>query len=244
MNEDLALELVDQVREEYEDSTIFGKEVDREVVENRHQESFEVLSQWLPVQYDWVEGDSLSDIHKIGMSSGISNIHKLERQFLIERLEEAENVPTVSLSEITHNNLVEALTEVFNPTTLYIPTSKPFLDVDSQRSIGSIVDSFSELERAHLNTDPENSMEALYAIRSDYIRITQCTRVPLDQSDWLPDRPIRDINGEISEHSLYCSYGSTNQIDADYVLAAASIPSSDPYIRDNAAVKISIDNLP
>lgn len=242
MDQEPALELIEQVRSEYEDSAVFGEEVNREVVENHHQDTFRALPQCLPVQYNWVEGESVPEIAGVSISNGISNIHQLERRFLIKQLEEAGNVSTVSISELSHNTLVEALMEVYSPTTFYVPESKHFQDIDSRSAIRGVVDSFDELERRSINADVQDDLgEAIYAIHGNHIRVRQCTRPPVDQSDWLPERTHRDINRGIQEHPLYCAYGEYNQVDADYVIATASIPACEPHIRDNAAVKITVD---
>jgi hypothetical protein len=50
------------------------------------------------------------------------------------------------------------------------------------------------------------------------------------------------MNKKVPEHLLYCSYGVPDKRDNDYVLAVASILSDNPTIRDNAAVKITVED--
>lgn len=242
MNEDLALELVQELRDEYENSAVIGEEIRGNVVENRHQDSFEVLGNWIPISSTWVTGDTLPEISRLNLPSVVSGFHQAERWFLLEHLDQANNVPEVSIPEVTHNNLIDPLTEVYNPTHLYVPRSEPFLEIQSQKAINSITDAFDDLAEVGLNTDEQRNSEACYAIRGDYIQMDQCTRLPLDQSEWLPDRAVSTMNEKVSEHSLYCSYGVTDKRDSDYELAVASILSDNPTIQDNAAVKITVED--
>lgn len=242
MNDDLALELVQELRNEYENPAVIGEEIRGNVVENRHQDSFEVIGNWVPISSGWVTGDTLPEISRVNLPSVVSGFHQAERWFLLDQLDQADNVPTVSIPEITHNNLIDPLTEVYNPTHLYVPRSEPFLGVQSQRAISSITDAFDDLAEVDLNTDEQRNSEACYAIRGDYIQMDQCTRLPLDQSEWLPDRSVSTANEKIPEHPLYCSYGVSEKRDSDYVLAVASILSNNPTIRDNAAVKIVVED--
>lgn len=241
MNEELALELVEELRDEYAESPVIGGEVQADVINNRHQDSFEVLGQWIPIIYDWLLGDSLPGPPQINVSSRIANLHDGERWYLIDKLNQADNVPTETIPSITHNNFIDPLSEVYTPTQLYVPRSGPFLEHESRQAIESIVETFDDLDFTWLNTNNADNVEtACYAVRREYIRFSQCTRLPLNRTDWLPER-THDINGEISEHPLYCSYGMSAEIDPEYVLAIASILSEDPHIRDNGAVKILIE---
>lgn len=241
MDEELALELVQELRKEYENSAVIGNEIQGDTVRNRHQNSFEARVNKIPISYDWITGDDIPDISKINLSSVVSGFHQAERWFLIDLLDQSDNVPTVSVPEITHNNLVESLVEVYNPTYLYVPRSEPFLDIQSRQAISSVTDSFDQLKEIGLNTDSREGMNACYAIRGDYIQLNQCTRLPLDQADWLPDRTATTTNEKIPEHPLYCAYGMSEEIDDGYLLAVASILSKNPTIRDNAAVRIVLE---
>ena len=243
MNEDLALELVEELRQQYEESRVFGGEINSEVVDNRNTDSFQVLGEWFPVQYDWVEGDSTPTIHDIQFSSKISKIRQAEHDFLISQLENADNVPTKSVSELTHNNLVEPLAEVYDPNLLYVSQSESFLNIENQREIQSIVNAFEGLER--VGFDPEGfdeSENVIYAVNGDYIRVKQCSRLPLDQTDWLPERTFSDLNSDIPEHPLYSIFGSSSKGPSGYVIAVASIPSRNPVVRDHGAVEIKVDS--
>jgi hypothetical protein len=240
MNKERALELVEQLREEYDSNAVLGNEVKSDIIE-RNEEKFEYRAKCIPIMYDWVSGEELPDIPKIILDTYIPKFHHAERWFLIERLQQADNVPSVSISEITHNNLIEPLSEVFDPTHLYVPKSEPFLGVQENKSICSISDQF-ELETVRLPTDGMDDVNSCYAIHSDYIRLNQCTRLPSDQSEWLPDRKFSSINKRIPEHPFYCAYGESEDQDGDYVLASASILSKNPSIRNNAAVEINLDD--
>jgi hypothetical protein len=240
MDEELALDLVRELRSEYEENAVIGREIQGETVQNRHQDSFEIRANRIPIPYDWVTGDDLPEISKVNLPSVVSGFHQAERWFLIDQLYEADNVPTVSIPEITHNNLVKPLSEVYDPTHLYVPQSEPFLGVQSRQAINSVTDSFDSLEEVGLNTDNREDVDACYAIRGDYIRLDQCTRLPLDQAEWLPDRTATPTNEQIPEHPLYCAYGMSEDIEAEYLLAVASILSKNPTIRDNAAVRIEL----
>jgi len=242
MNEELALDFVQAIRDEYEDKSVVGEEIRGDTVTNRHQDTFEVHANLIPVADDWVTGGSLPELSQISLSSVVSGLHQVERWFLLDCLDQAENVPTVSISGITHNNLIEPLKKVYNPTHLYIPKSKQFHDIDSRHAINSITQTFQGLEEVGLNTNGQDDVEACYAFRGEYIHLNQCTRLPLNQTEWLPNRMITGTNKKIPEHPLYCAYGMSEQVDSEYVLAVASILSKNPGIRDNGAVKIIVED--
>ncbi|WP_232700593.1 hypothetical protein [Halobacterium wangiae] len=241
MNNDLALELLRELRDEYEEGAVIGEEVRGESTEKRGQESFKVLHQRVPIPSEWLRGDSIPAISRINLSSVIAGFHQAERWFLLEQLDSSEKVPDLQFSKVTHNNLLEGLSEVFNPTHIYIPQSDPFLSVEAREAINTAVSAFDNLECVSLHANDRNGAEkACYAICSDRIHMNQCTRLPLDQSNWLPARTL-DLNRELPEHPLYCAYGSYDDIDTEYALGLATIPSENPTIRNNAAVKISFE---
>lgn len=241
MNEDLALDIVQKLRDEYENTAVIGEEIHGEVVEDCNHDSFEVYPVSIPVELEAVTGSTSSGPSQQNLATLIAALHGSERSFLLNQLDQAENVPTVSIPEITHNNLIDALKEVHNPTQLYVPGHGPSFDLQAREEINTVINSFDELERTGWLGEDQEEAQACYAIRGEYIRMKQCTRPPLNQTDWLPDREISYVNKHISEHPLYCSYGKSDEKDTEYVLTMAVILSN-PTIRDNGAVKITVDN--
>lgn len=242
MNQELALDLVKSLREKYDDSPVYGREVQSEVVNSRHQEPFDVLGgQWIPLQYDVHEGESLPDLQLMNVSSEISNLHDGERWYLLKRLKESDNLITDSIDEISQNNFIDPLARIDDPNQFYVPQSGQFLEYQNRQEIQSVADSFDAEVKWLDTTNIDDYDEAIYAIHGGYIHFSQCTRLPLNNTGWLPPRR-HGVNAEIGEHPLYCSYGNSPEIDAEYVLAIASIVSRQPTIGDNSAVKIAIES--
>lgn len=237
MNKETVLDLVEELHSQYEESPVLGGEVDNEVTDQLHQASFDLLNFNYPLQDDWVSADKVLGVASNQMSEYASSVHQTERSYLIDRLEQADNVPTVTIDEITHNNLIEGAKEVYRPTNFYIPQTGDF--AEGHREIQSFVDAFEELESTWISTS-EDDFSSCYLICGDYIRMKQCTQLPRGQADWLPGGRFREVNKEISEHRLYSSLG-TEPGTGDYILSIASTISSEPYIRDNGAAKITVE---
>lgn len=242
MNTELALELVDSLRKKYDDSPVYGGEVQNQIVNNRHQDPYDVLGgQWIPLQYDVLEGESLPELQLMNVLSEISKLHDGERWYILDRLKQSEKLITETISDISHNNFIDPLTKIDDPNQFYVPRSGEFLDYQNRQEIQSVADSFNaDIKWLNTNNIDEHD-QAIYAIHSGYIHFSQSTRLPLNNSDWLPPRS-HGVNEEIGEHPLYCSYGNSPEVDAEYVLAIASIVSRNPTINDRSAVEIAVES--